>query len=66
MKGKQLARKRRRAGVAIDTKRGKGGHYLLTYRGRQTTLPMHGDTDLGPVFIKKICRQLGLDPEEIF
>ena len=45
-------------------KRGQGGHYLLTYRGRQTTLPMYGDTDLGPIFIKKICRRLGLDPEK--
>ncbi len=65
MKGKQFIRRLRRAGAEIDTKRGKGGHYLVTYRGRQTTVPIHGDTDLGPHFLKRICKRLGLDPSKV-
>jgi len=30
MKGRQFIRSLRKAGVAIDTKRGKGGHVRLT------------------------------------
>lgn len=61
MKAKQLIRKFREAGVEIDTSRGKGGHYRLKLGGKATTLPVHGDHDLAPDFIKKICKQIGLD-----
>ncbi len=61
MKGRQFSRKLRRAGVHIDTKRGKGGHVRLSYRGRSTVLPVHGDTDLAPEFLRSICKQLGID-----
>ena len=65
MKGKQFIRKLRKAGVAIEERRGKGGHVLARYRGKQTTIPVHGDTDLGPIFLRQICRQLGLDPKDV-
>ena len=61
MKGRQFVRKLRKAGVDIDTKRGKGGHVRLTFRSRSTVLPMHGDTDLAPEFLRRICKQLGID-----
>jgi antitoxin HicB len=32
------------------------------YRGRQTTVPVHGDRDIGPEFVRELCKQLGLDP----
>jgi predicted RNA binding protein YcfA (HicA-like mRNA interferase family) len=65
MKAKQLLRLLHRAGVEIIERRGKGGHVILRYQGRQTTLPRHGDRDIGPEFIKAVCRQLGLDWRQI-
>ena len=61
MKGRQFIRKLRKSGVLIETKRGKGGHVRATYKGRSTVVPTHGDTDLAPEFLRRICRQLGLD-----
>jgi len=26
---------------------------------------MHGDRDIGPDFIKRLCRELGLDPRRV-
>ena len=56
VKGKELIRKLRQSGVEIVKRRGKGGHVLVRFAGRQAPVPMHGDQDLGPEFIKKICR----------
>ncbi len=61
MKGRQFIRRLRGAGVQIDTKRGKGGHVRVSYQGRSTVVPVHGDTDLAPEFLRKICKQLGID-----
>lgn len=44
--------KLRAAGVEIDEGRGKGGHVLARYKGRWTTVPVHGSVDLGPNFLK--------------
>lgn len=65
MKGKQLIRKLRRLGVIIIESRGKGGHVLAKFGVKQATIPVHGDVDLGNIFIKKICKQLSIDPNEI-
>ncbi|MDM8550071.1 type II toxin-antitoxin system HicA family toxin [Desulfobacterales bacterium HSG2] len=65
MKSKQFIRKLRQIGVGFVKGRGKGGHLLARYQGKQTTIPVHGDTDLGPQFIKLVCKQLGLDPKDI-
>jgi predicted RNA binding protein YcfA (HicA-like mRNA interferase family) len=40
-------------------------YQLAKYRGKQATVPVHGDADIGPVFIKKLCKQLDIDPEDI-
>lgn len=65
MKIKQFIQKLRRAGVEIVEGRGKGGHVLARYKGKQTTIPVHGDADIGNIFLKKICKQLGIAFEEI-
>lgn len=65
MKGREFIKRLRRAGVVIIEGRGKGGHVLALYGNRQATVPFHGDADLGHVFIKKIIKQLGLDPQEV-
>ena len=49
----------------MTRKRGKGGHVLAEHEGHQAPIPMHGDQDLSPVFVKKLCKQLGIDPDEI-
>jgi len=65
MKVKQFIQKLRRAGVEIIEGRGKGGHILAKYKGKQTTIPVHGDADIGNIFLKKICKQLGIAFDEI-
>ena len=66
MKYKQLIRKLKQLGVEIDKTRGKGGHQLAKYQGRQATIPIHGDADIGPQFVRMLCKQLGINPDEIF
>jgi len=65
MKGRQFLQKLRKIGVVIIEGRGKGGHCLVKYNGRQTTIPVHGDADMGNIFLKKICKQLGIDPKSV-
>lgn len=65
MKGRELIRKLRRAGVEVEPRRGKGGHLSVSFHGRSSVVPMHGDTDLAPHFVRKLCKQLGLDPKRI-
>jgi mRNA interferase HicA len=65
MKGRQLIRRLEAAGVEIVRSRGKGGHVIARYQGHQTTVPVHGDRDLGPNFIRDLCKQLGLDPRRV-
>jgi mRNA interferase HicA len=65
MKGRQLIRRLKAAGVEIIKSRGKGGHVVARYRGRQTTVPIHGSRDLGPDFIREICKQLDINPRRV-
>lgn len=65
MKGREFIRRLKKNGVEIIESRGKGGHVLAVKGDRRVPVPFHGDTDLGPVFLKKVCQQLGLDPEEV-
>jgi predicted RNA binding protein YcfA (HicA-like mRNA interferase family) len=62
---RKLIRKLRKHGVEFIKGRGKGGHQLARYRGKQTTIPVHGDADLGPQFVKKLCKQLGVNLDDI-
>lgn len=65
MKSRQLIRRLKAAGVEIIESRGKGGHVVARYGSRQTTVPVHGSRDIGPDFIRKLCKQLGLDPKRV-
>jgi mRNA interferase HicA len=65
MKSRQLIRKLKKIGVEFTKSRGKGGHQSAKYRGKQATVPVHGDADIGPIFIKKLCKQLDINPEDI-
>ena len=62
MKGKELVRRLRRAGVDVAGRPGGTGHLVARYQGNKAPVPMHGDRDIGPVFVKRLCRELGLDP----
>ncbi len=65
MKAKQFLKRLRQLDVEIVMGRGKGGHYLAKYQGKQSTIPVHGDADISPVFIKVICKQLGIDIKDL-
>ena len=65
MKAREFIRKLRKAGVEIIRGRGKGGHCLAKYQGKQCTIPFHGDMDIAKPFLKELCKQLGIDPGDI-
>jgi predicted RNA binding protein YcfA (HicA-like mRNA interferase family) len=65
MKPREFLRKLRKAGVTVIKDKGKGSHVRLVLMGKKTTLPWHGDRDLGPKLMREICKQLGLDLEDI-
>ncbi len=64
MKTKELIRKLRKAGVSIIDRRGRGSHVLAIFGDRQATIPYHS-ADLGTIFCRELCKQLGLDPKEV-
>jgi mRNA interferase HicA len=65
MKSRQLIPRLKAAGVEIIASRGKRAHVVARYQGRQTTVPIHSDRDIGPQFIRDLCKQLGLDPKRV-
>ena len=58
VKVKQFLKFLKAHGAEIIKNRGNGGHYLVKSNGRQSTVPMHGDTDYAPEFLDDICKQL--------
>ena len=54
----------RRDGVAVryDPRTGKGSHGRVWYGERFTTVP-GTNSDIGDGLLKKICRDLGIDPD---
>jgi predicted RNA binding protein YcfA (HicA-like mRNA interferase family) len=65
MKSKEFIKRLKRAGVEI-IEGGKGSHVKVAFKNRKTTVPVHGNTDIRNNLLKEICKQLGLDHEEIF
>jgi len=65
VKGKEFIKRLKRNGVEIIEGRGKGGHVWAIHNGRKTTVPCHGSADVDPNFLKLICKQLGLDPDDV-
>jgi len=65
MKSKQFLKLLKAAHAEIIRNRGKGGHYAVRLNGKQTVVPMHGDTDYDPVFLDNICKQLNTRLKDI-
>jgi predicted RNA binding protein YcfA (HicA-like mRNA interferase family) len=65
MKAREFIRRLKKNGVEIIEGRGKGGHVLAEFQGKKTTIPIHGSKDVDHNFLKAICKQLGVDPNEI-
>jgi len=55
----------RRYGVTIIESEGKGSHVMAYSGERRVAIPFHAGADYDPRFFKSICKQLGIDPEEI-
>ena len=49
----------------MDAGRGKGGHVHVGYEGRRSIVKTHGSRDLDNRYIKLVCGQLGIDPEDL-
>ena len=58
MNSKQMKKWLEQQGATFST--GKGSHLKVFLNGKQSTLPMHGTTELGKVLEAAIKRQLGL------
>jgi predicted RNA binding protein YcfA (HicA-like mRNA interferase family) len=65
MKAREFIRRLKKNGVEVIEGRGKGGHVLARYHGKQATIPVHGSKDVAPVFLQEICKQLGIDHTNI-
>ena len=65
MKGKELVRRLRRAGIEIKGRKGGTGHLVASHGGKKVSIPMHGDRDIGPQFIKQLCKELEIDPSQL-
>lgn len=64
MKAKQFIKKLRAAGVRIEESEGGSSHYMAYCNGKKVPV-MHHSADLGNVYCKMVCKQLGLDPKEV-
>jgi predicted RNA binding protein YcfA (HicA-like mRNA interferase family) len=64
VKSAELLRKLRRLGVAIDPKRGKGGHVQVELAGRKSIIPT-GSKEIRRGTLFSILRDLGLKLEDI-
>ncbi|MYN45150.1 addiction module toxin, HicA family [Pseudoduganella sp. FT93W] len=58
MNAKQMKKWLERQGATFQL--GKGSHLKVFLNGRQSTLPMHGNAELGKGLEAAIKRQLGL------
>ena len=65
MKGKQLIKKLQALGVEIETGRGKGGHVQARFNGKKTVIKTHGATDLSKNYVNLVCKQLGVNQEDL-
>ena len=65
MKAREFIHRLKKNGVEVIEGRGKGGHVLARYQGKQATIPIHGSKDIDPSFLKSICKQIGIDHNEI-
>ena len=51
--------------LGFEAKRQSGSHFFYRHAdGRYTTLPHHGNQDLGRPLIRQILREINLTPEQ--
>ena len=50
--------------VTLDKQRGKGSHALLVFGGRSTFI-IDRPKNIGPGLLKKMCRDLGIAPDDL-
>jgi predicted RNA binding protein YcfA (HicA-like mRNA interferase family) len=49
----------------VIEERGKGGHWLVSWNGRTTTIPQSKGGDLKPDTLGSILERLGIDPRRL-
>lgn len=59
MKYSEFERWLKQQGVEV-VRSGKGSHRIVSYKGKQTTLPFHKGKEIGEGLRKEILKQLGL------
>jgi mRNA interferase HicA len=61
MKYSEFRRWLKKQGCEFETHEGGSGHITVTYKGRKSQLPAHGQgKDLGTGLVQSIKKQLGL------
>jgi mRNA interferase HicA len=64
MNSRELLRKLRRLGAAVDPNRGKGGHVMVRLGSRFAMVPT-GSGEIAVGTLRAILRELGLRPDDI-
>ena len=65
MQGKQLIETLRALSVEIETGRGKGGHVQARFDDKKAVIKTHGAKDFSNNYVKLVCKQLGINPEDL-
>lgn len=64
LKGRQIISALKKMGFDV-TRRSSGSHVQLAHPdGRRTTVPDHGDADIGIGLLRKILRDVEVSPDE--
>ncbi|HEY3244415.1 MAG TPA: type II toxin-antitoxin system HicA family toxin [Phycisphaerae bacterium] len=62
---RELVRALERMGFALIRK-SKGSHWQFEHKdGRRTTMPMHKGTNVGPGLLRKILRDIDVNPDDL-
>lgn len=65
LKPRDLIRALERMGFQL-LRKSKGSHWQFEHPdGRRTTVPMHTGRDIGPGLLRKILRDIEVDPDEL-
>ena len=65
VKPRELIRALERMGFRL-LRKSKGSHWQYEHAdGRRTTVPMHKGRDVGPGLLRKILRDIELDPDQL-
>ena len=65
VKPRELVRTLEKLGFLL-LRKSKGSHWQFAHPdGRRTTIPMHQNKDIGPGLMRKILRDIEIDPEEL-